>query len=169
MKIGIDIKEDSDDIVIFKDQYYNKKYGYSFKLETLLVNPYYIFSKILYHLNKKITDLQNKDIEIDYHSCNIGMCFIIEGEGHTIGNILARELQKDDRVKYSYYKQKHPFDRRILLYLILEEKENNNQTEYAIILADSFKRIVKLYKNLQEEWDLILQKKDLNVNEIIEI
>ena len=156
-------------MVIFTDKYYNKKYVYSFKLESLLVNPYYIFSQILYHMNKKIIDLQNKDIEIDNYSCNVGICFIIDGEGHTMGTILAEEIQKDDRVKYSYYKQKHPFDKKILLYIILKEENDDNESEYAIILVDTFKRIVEMYQNLQAEWNLILQERDVNMNEIIEI
>jgi len=170
IKIGVDIEEEeSNDMVIFTDKYYNKKYVYSFKLESLLVNPYYIFSQILYHMNKKIIDLQNKDIEIDNHSCNVGICFIIEGEGHTMGTILVEEIQKDDRVKYSYYKQKHPFDKKILLYIILKEENDDNESEYAIILVDAFKRIVEMYQNLQAEWNLILQERDVNMNEIIEI
>ena len=161
--------EDGDkDVVIFSDQYYNKKYVYSFKLESHLVNPYIIFSKILYHFNQKIIDLQNKDIEIDNQSCNVGVCFIIEGEGHTIGNILSKELQKDDRVKYSYYKMKHPFDRKIMLYLILND-EKGDETKYAKVLADSFKRIVKINNDLQTEWEIILEKQKLDVQEIIEI
>ena len=112
----------------------------------------------MYRFNQKIIDLQNKDIEIDNQSCNVGICFVIQGEGHTIGNILSRELQKDDRVKYSYYKMKHPFDRKIMLYLILNDKKSD-ETKYANVLADSFKRIVKINKNLQEEWKLILEKK----------
>ena len=168
---GIMDEDESKDVVIFNDQYYNKKYVYSFKLESHLVNPYIIFSKILYQFNQKIIDLQNKDIEIDNQSCNVGVCFIIEGEGHTIGNILSKELQKDDRVKYSYYKMKHPFDRKIMLYLILND-EKSDETKYAKVLADSFKRIVKINNDLQTEWKFILkthEKQKLNNQEMIEI
>jgi len=165
---GIMDEDENKDVVIFNDQYYNKKYVYSFKLESHLVNPYIIFSKILYQFNQKIIDLQNKDIEIDNQSCNVGVCFIIEGEGHTIGNILSKELQKDDRVKYSYYKMKHPFDRKIMLYLILND-EKGDETKYAKVLADSFKRIVKMNNDLQTEWEIILEKQKLDVQEIIEI
>ena len=122
----------------------------------------------MYQFNQKIIDLQNKDIEIDNQSCNVGVCFIIEGEGHTIGNILSKELQKDDRVKYSYYKMKHPFDRKIMLYLILND-EKSDETKYAKVLADSFKRIVKINNDLQTEWEIILEKQKLDVQEIIEI
>jgi|TARA_B100001971_G_scaffold96406_2_gene89123 DNA-directed RNA polymerase subunit L len=162
---------DIDDSVIFNDQYYNKKYVYSFKLESHLVDPYNIFSKILYQFNQKIIDLQNKDIEIDNQNCLAGVCFVIEGEGHTIGNILSRELQKDDRVKYSYYKMKHPFDRKIMLYLILND-EKSDETKYAKVLADSFKRIVKINNDLQTEWEFIFkahEKQKLDNQEMIEI
>ena len=162
---------DVDDSVIFNDQYYNKKYVYSFKLESHLVDPYIIFSKILYQFNQKIIDLQNKDIEIDNQNCLAGVCFVIQGEGHTIGNILSRELQKDDRVKYSYYKMKHPFDRKIMLYLILND-EKSDETKYAKVLADSFKRIVEINNDLQTEWEFILkthEKQKLDNQEIIEI
>jgi DNA-directed RNA polymerase subunit L len=162
---------DVDDSVIFNDQYYNKKYVYSFKLESHLVDPYIIFSKILYQFNQKIIDLQNKDIEIDNQNCLAGVCFVIQGEGHTIGNILSRELQKDDRVKYSYYKMRHPFDRKIMLYLILND-EKSDETKYAKVLADSFKRIVKINNDLQTEWEFILkthEKQKLDNQEIIEI
>jgi DNA-directed RNA polymerase subunit L len=162
---------DVDDSVIFNDQYYNKKYVYSFKLESHLVDPYIIFSKILYQFNQKIIDLQNKDIEIDNQNCLSGICFVIQGEGHTIGNILSRELQKDDRVKYSYYKMKHPFDRKIMLYLILND-EKSDETKYAKVLADSFKRIVEINNDLQTEWEFILKKHEkqkLYNQEIIEI
>jgi len=169
--IGIMDKDVDKDVVIFNDQYYNKKYVYSFKLESHLVDPYIIFSKILYRFNQKIIDLQNKDIEIDNQSCNVGICFVIQGEGHTIGNILSRELQKDDRVKYSYYKMKHPFDRKIMLYLILND-EKSDETKCAKVLADSFKRIVKINNDLQKEWEFILKTKEkqkLDAQEIIEI
>ncbi len=166
--VDIGISDVDKDVVIFSDQYYNKKHVYSFKLESHLVDPYVVFSKILYRFDKKIIELQNKDIEIDNKDCLAGVCFIIQGEGHTIGNILSRELQKDDRVKYSYYKMKHPFDRKIMLYLILND-EKSDETKYAKVLADSFKRIVKINKDLQEEWKLILEKKKLDLQEIIEI
>ena len=148
--------------VLFNDQYYNKKYVYSFKFESHLVNPYKIFSRILFQLNQKIINLQNKNIELE--KIDIGVCFMIESEGHTMGNILATELQNDPRVKYSYYKMKHPFDRKIALYLILKDDKNESE-EYAKILADSFKRILNLCKCLQVEWDSIIASN----KEIIEI
>ena len=89
---------------------------------------------------------------------------MIESEGHTMGNILANELQNDSRVKYSYYKVKHPFDRKIHLYLILKNNKNGTE-EFAKILADSFKRILNLCKCLQVEWDSIIASN----KEIIEI
>ena len=148
--------------VLFNDQYYNKKYVYSFKFESHLVNPYKIFSRILFQLNQKIINLQNKNIELE--KIDIGVCFMIESEGHTMGNILATELQNDPRVKYSYYKMKHPFDRKIALYLILKDDKNESE-EYAKILADSFKRILNLCKSLQVEWNSIITSN----KEIIEI
>ena len=169
--VDIGIVDVDKDVVIFKDQYYNKKYVYSFKLESHLVDPYVIFSKILYQFDKKIIDLQNKDIEIDNQNCLAGVCFVIQGEGHTIGNILSRELQKDERVKYSYYKMKHPFDRKIMLYLILND-EKSDEKKYAQVLADSFKRIVNINNDLQKEWKFILNRKKVEKTdnqEIIEI
>ena len=81
-----------------------------------------------------------------------------------MGNILSNELQKDPRVKYSYYKMRHPFDRKIALYLILKDYKTETE-EYAKILAYSFKRILNLCKCLQVEWDSIIATN----KEIIEI
>ena len=63
---------------------------------------------------------------------------------------------------------KHPFDRKIMLYLILND-EKSDETKYAKVLADSFKRIVKINNDLQTEWEIILEKQKLDVQEIIEI
>ena len=59
---------------------------------------------------------------------------------------------------------KHPFIRNIMLYIILENK-NQKEEVYAKILADTFKRVLSLCMNLQKEWNLILKE----VMEIIEI
>ncbi len=148
--------------VIFQEQYYDKSLVYQFRLEPHIVNPYKIFSSILQTLYEKIINLQNKDIEIIETNNDVGVCFEIKNEGHTIGNILSTELQRDSRVKYSYYKVKHPFIRSIMLYIILEDLKEEN---YAKVLADAFKRVLELCKFLQKEWNIILK----DVMEIIEI
>lgn len=157
-----DVKNKS---VIFQPQYCNKNLVYKFRMEPHLVNPYKILAAILEKLHEKISDLQNKDIEIIDTDNETGVCFEIKNESHTIGNILSTELQQDSRVKYSYYKMKHPFIRSIMLYIILENENENGKEVYAKILADAFKRVLSLCMNLQKEWNQILKE----VMEIIEI
>ena len=88
----------------------------------------------------------------------------IKNEGHTIGNILSCELQKDKRVKYSYYKIEHPFIRSLMLYIILEEDTEEKEV-YAKILGDVFKRVLNICNSFQKEWNIILK----DVIEVIEI
>jgi DNA-directed RNA polymerase subunit L len=164
IKCKISEEDVKDKSVIYQPQYCNKHLVYKFKMEPHLVNPYKIFSAILEELCNKIINLQNKDIEIIETDNNVGLCFEIKNEGHTIGNLLSTELQQDNRVKYSYYKVKHPFIRNIMLYIILE-KEDEKEDIYAKILADAFKRVLSLCTNLKKEWAQILK----DVMEIIEI
>lgn len=48
----------------------------------------------------------------------------IEGEDHSLGNLLARTLLSIKGVKFSYYEQPHPLEERIILFVELEGKKD---------------------------------------------
>ncbi|MGC9210308.1 MAG: RpoL/Rpb11 RNA polymerase subunit family protein [Acidilobus sp.] len=45
----------------------------------------------------------------------------IEGEDHTIGNLLASTLMEINGVRMAYYEMEHPLFRRVKVYVNLEE------------------------------------------------
>lgn len=164
IKCGLSDSDVENKSLIFQKQFNNKKLVYQFRMESHIENPYKIFVAILEKLYEKISNLQNKDIEIMDTETIVGVCFEIKNEGHTIGNILSCELQKDKRVKYSYYKIEHPFIRSLMLYIILEEDTEEKEV-YAKILGDVFKRVLNICNSFQKEWNIILK----DVIEVIEI
>ena len=50
---------------------------------------------------------------------------VLEGEDHTIGNLLAKTLLSMDDVAFAYYEQPHPLENRIVVFFQLKKPEVN--------------------------------------------
>ncbi|MCS7106818.1 MAG: hypothetical protein NZ902_01750 [Acidilobaceae archaeon] len=47
----------------------------------------------------------------------------IEGEDHSMGNLLARTLLSMEDVKFSYYEQPHPLEEKIVVFVELKNEK----------------------------------------------
>ena len=153
------LDEDIDKYIGFEHAYYNKKYIYHFIIEGLVTNPYTIFKEILNYLEKIIKDLHSKQIELKKdidrkHCINI----IIDNSDHTIGNILATELNHNNKVEYSYYIKEHPLKNKIILtYKLYSEfvTDDDSYDAYIEQLLICLNNLEILCNSMKEEWNNI--------------
>lgn len=75
----------------------------------------------------------------------------VQGEGHTLGNMLAKELQEMEEVELAYYEIPHPLQDRMLIYIRTREGADPLDT-----LRSALKRLDAQLEQLEGELERVL-------------
>lgn len=71
----------------------------------------------------------------------------VQGEDHTLLNLLTEELQKDESVVFAAYREEHPLTREYTLTIITDGSKAPFDA-----LAEAAARIKELFEDLREQW-----------------
>ncbi len=71
---------------------------------------------------------------------------VVEGEDHTLGSLIEKFLQEDPRVAAAYYRQPHPMEETIVVYLKLAEA-----VDPVRLLGEILDRIIEEARNAEEK------------------
>lgn len=70
----------------------------------------------------------------------------VEGEDHTLGNLVAKEAIKHPLVKNAYYNLPHPLQKKIELYIIIDEN-----SDLGTVIKEIFTNIKKYLEEFRRE------------------
>ncbi len=84
---------------------------------------------------------------------------LIEGEDHTLGNLLAERLSRKPGVKMAYYTNPHPLEDRIIVHLTLEEGDPIS------LLEEALDEIMEEAQSFVEEYRKALREKGVSLEE----
>lgn len=70
----------------------------------------------------------------------------VEGEDHTLGNLVAKEAIKHPAVKNAYYSMPHPLQKKIELYILVDENSDLNT-----VIKEVFSNIKKYLDDFRRE------------------
>ncbi|MGC9122153.1 DNA-directed RNA polymerase subunit L [Thermogladius sp. KZ2Tp1] len=73
----------------------------------------------------------------------------IQGEDHTIGNLLAKEALLDPRVEYSAYRIPHPLQERMELTIVT--KQGEDPLKVLVEIIDKLVGDIRAFRSLVEE------------------
>lgn len=80
----------------------------------------------------------------------------IEGEDHSLGNLLTRILLSMEEVKLSYYEHPHPMENKIVLFVHLNEGQ-----DLAKVLIKASDAALKMNEEFKELFLKALEKKGI--------
>ncbi len=84
---------------------------------------------------------------------------VVEGEDHTLGNLLAERLSRKPGVKTAYYTNPHPLEDKIIIHLTLEEGDP------IALLEEALDEIMSEARSFAEDYKKTLQEKGIYLEE----
>ncbi|MCE4612253.1 MAG: hypothetical protein F7C07_00260 [Desulfurococcales archaeon] len=86
----------------------------------------------------------------------------IEGEDHTIGNILAEKLREHSMVGLAYYEEPHPLENRIIVFFTLKEPSADPRK----VLIEALENALSDVEALRKAYLSALKEKGLGVEDL---
>lgn len=86
----------------------------------------------------------------------------IEGEDHTLGNILAEKLREHELVGLAYYEEPHPLENRIVVFFSLKDPNADPRN----VLAEALKSALEDVERLRESYISALKEKGVEVEDV---
>merc|ERR1712093_771346 len=72
---------------------------------------------------------------------------LIQGQDHTLGNVLRHQLLQDGKVRFAGYKKPHPLEEKIEI-----KVQTNGETAPPDAILDSCNKLNMTLTNLAEQW-----------------
>ena len=88
----------------------------------------------------------------------------IEGEDHTIGNLLAEKLREHEKVGIAYYEEPHPLENRIVVFFALKDVE----ADPTRVLAEALEGALKDVEALRKAYVEALKSRGVGVEDLEE-
>jgi DNA-directed RNA polymerase subunit L/DNA-directed RNA polymerase alpha subunit len=93
-----------------------------------------------------------------------GYDFVIQGEDHTLGNMIQTWIvENDDSVDYAGYKIPHPLRDEMVIRIGVEDTKKFDEMTARSVLANAAKECSKMFLNMSVEWASFARSSGANV------
>ncbi len=82
----------------------------------------------------------------------------IEGEDHTIGNLLSTVLQTLKGVNIAYYEVPHPLENKLIIYMDLDENVDPKEK-----LIEALQKIKEINEEFRKKYIEKIKEKNINI------
>ncbi|MEB2836547.1 MAG: RNA polymerase [Desulfurococcales archaeon] len=83
----------------------------------------------------------------------------IEGEDHTLGNLLEKLLVGDDRVSFASYENPHPLENKIVVTIVTKGEPPDK------LLREALERIIEMAREFREDYLKALERAGIRLEE----
>ena len=83
----------------------------------------------------------------------------IEGEDHTLGNLLEKLLVSDDRVSFASYENPHPLENKIVITIVTKGEPPDK------LLGEALKRVIDMARQFREDYLKALERAGIRLEE----
>ncbi len=83
----------------------------------------------------------------------------VEGEDHTLGNLLEKLLLSDDRVSFASYENPHPLENKIVITIVTKGEPPDK------LLKEALERVIEMTRGFREDYLKALERAGIRLEE----